>query len=568
MGLSAVVALQLLQLFSQIVNSATLPSSTAGSIQGPEQQQTFDETTTRLKEQGLCRLYDNDSPGQGYHGLETCEPKCGELVEKSKHGDYTEFLKCQTKGSDTPETIDPSGQRYTSGECACKAPVTDQLIDDVSMRLPAVDDIGCSIVYEAFDAILENGPTAIPNTGASMDVGLKAAAQAAKTVAVNGKDANTFLDWLDISCKKDNYTDVAEEVYGPLAHVPDSVISSLGCKSKLCARKKASTKASSKAPSKPKPKTPGKSSPEDKGKNNPKPKESKKSSSTATTKVTKPTEPGVQPTSSKVQALATSTTPSKTVSPLLESSSVSLDPSSRRARLSSSTEVPLLATDGQEDTTFLTFTHTKPSSSPTAKRAPPTSIDALDNGEYYPTSTDGAQDLATKASFEGSPTSTETSELDDELPKGNGDEPNPKSSGELTTSAETSNVDIQSPERTDNTIPSSTTQGEPEANAETPTSNVESSEEPSPEQTGPEEAGDTSSIAPSGESTTNAETPDVDVVPSEETGKIPSPTSLEAPTASQVATGGLPEIPRRVPVRSNQVPEAINLLLARRTISK
>ena len=398
MRFSAVAALQILQSFSQAVNAAILPPGPLKLQQDPEHQQRFHETTVRLKEQGLCRLYD-DHIRKGHHVLETCEPKCGDLVGKFQDDDSTEFLRCIARASDAPKMMDPEGQSYTFGDCDCKAPVSEQSIDDIPMTLPVVDDIGCSIVYEALDAVLEDGPKAIPEAQASMNVGLKAASQAAKTVDVNGKDSSAFLEWLDISCVRSNYTTVIQQIYEPLTNLPDSLIPSLGCKSRLCARRKASTKSSGNTASapKPKPKPKGKTqmeaSPLVNGKNNQSPGVDTGTPSTATAKTktsknsvspvteegnptTKPTKAFAETTSSKTQAPTTSiassraglsqTEPEHSASASPESTSVDFDTSAKEDRFPSSSDPPLLTAEKDQDTTLLTSIQTNSESLPTA----------------------------------------------------------------------------------------------------------------------------------------------------------------------------------------------------------
>ncbi|KAL9626388.1 MAG: hypothetical protein Q9204_007346 [Flavoplaca sp. TL-2023a] len=436
MGFSAILALQLLPFCLPTAESAILLPKNLGSRQDVQSKQAFEETTARFREQGACRLYD-DSLKTGDHGLETCQPKCGNLVKKPTDGVVAEFLECVTKESDTSEIVDPDGHRYSPGECVCKAPVKDQVIDNTPITLPVVEDIGCSIVYGAFDAVLEDGPTAIPDTQESMNVGLKAAVQAAKTVAAYGKDADTLLEWLDISCTKSNYTDVVQKVYGPLSDVPDSIIPSLGCKSRLCARKKTSPKTSSNPvpATKPKSNTKPQSPPPDKGKNNKSPGTSTKSSVSATsdtetsknsvstsiqnesptTKSTKPSKAEAQGKATQTQASTTLTDASLTVisrssqsvpvSPT--SDSIDLNPSTGYDQASSSTNPPIQGSQRDQETTLLTSVQTPQSSVPVETPASELGADPLEDGFEDSTSTDEAKALNTKELLGGSPTSTE-----------------------------------------------------------------------------------------------------------------------------------------------------------------
>ncbi|KAL8747664.1 MAG: hypothetical protein Q9184_007571 [Pyrenodesmia sp. 2 TL-2023] len=71
-----------------------------------------------------------------------------------------------------------------------------------------------------------------------MTVGMKAGVQAAKTIAENGQDARSFLQWFDSPCGHSKYTDMIDKIFDPLSNVPDSVVPGLGCKGKKCPGRK------------------------------------------------------------------------------------------------------------------------------------------------------------------------------------------------------------------------------------------------------------------------------------------------------------------------------------------
>ncbi|KAL8978750.1 MAG: hypothetical protein Q9205_005745 [Flavoplaca limonia] len=489
MGFSAILALQLLPFCLQTAESAILLPKNLESRHDVQSKQAFEETTARFREQGACRLY-GDSLKTGHHGLETCQPKCGNLVKKPTDGVVAEFLECVAKESDTSEIMDPDGHRYTPGECVCKAPVRDQVIDNTPITLPVVEDIGCSIVYEAFDAVLEDGPTAIPDIQESMNVGLKAAIQAAKTVAAYGKEADTLLEWLDISCTKSNYTDVVQKVYGPLNDVPDSVIPSLGCKSRLCARKKTSPKTSSNPvpATKPKSNTKPQFPPPDEGKNHKSPGTSTKSSVSATsntktsknsvstsiqsesptTKSTKPSKAVVQGKATQTQASTTLTDASLTVisrssrsvpvSPTSES--IDLNPSTGYDQTSSSTNPPTPGSQRDQETTLLTSVQTPQSSVPVETPASELGADSLEDGsdtEVSPLGHGSAEktgDVPTVAASAESTASTGPSDVYLESIGETADIPIQTSSSGDATTTETSDINVELPqESSDISIP-------------------------------------------------------------------------------------------------------------------
>lgn len=233
-----VPALQLIRLSSFVVDAAILhPVGHLEPRDNRETQQSFDQTTESFKQQGLCRVYVNQR--WGIKGLETCEPKCGDLVKKAKQEDKTTSLSCVTGGISIPTITDPSGDEYSPGTCVCDIPVFDELINDIVMALPAVAEIGCGILFGAFDAILEIGAMAIPGVG-EMTAGMKAGIQAAKTVAENGQDASSFAQWFANPCGKSKYVDMIDKIFNPLSNVPDSVVPGLGCKGKKCPGKNGS----------------------------------------------------------------------------------------------------------------------------------------------------------------------------------------------------------------------------------------------------------------------------------------------------------------------------------------
>ncbi|KAL8887237.1 MAG: hypothetical protein Q9192_006356 [Flavoplaca navasiana] len=220
MKTGAIAALQLLAL-SHIADSAILPVQHLGTRgQDRETQQEFEDTTTRYKQSGLCRLY-LDSTDKTRDGLGTCAHKCGDLVGRAIEKDISKSPECTTSGDNVPAILDPQGDRYTPGECVCDVPMVNQMVDEILLPLPVVTDIGCPIVYRAFDAILDVGPAAIPDEEAPMDIGMNASIQAAKTISDSGKEADSFLDWFDQPCEVGNYTDVISKIFNPLCDAKD-----------------------------------------------------------------------------------------------------------------------------------------------------------------------------------------------------------------------------------------------------------------------------------------------------------------------------------------------------------
>lgn len=112
------------------------------------------------------------------------------------------------------------------------------------MALPSIAEIGCAILFNALDKVLEIGAVAIPGVGAEMDVGMKSAVQAAKTVAENGQDASSFIQWFAKPCGGSKYVGMINKIFDPLSNVPDSAVPGLGCRGKKCpGNKKAPNKS-------------------------------------------------------------------------------------------------------------------------------------------------------------------------------------------------------------------------------------------------------------------------------------------------------------------------------------
>ncbi|KAL8992964.1 MAG: hypothetical protein Q9169_006696 [Polycauliona sp. 2 TL-2023] len=555
MGIRAIAALQLLQLIPHIANAAILPPNSLWSRQSPEQQHTFDETTARFEEQGLCRLYDSPLI-KGPPSLKTCQPKCGHLVEKLQGSEDPELLTCVAKGPDAPQSIDPNGQHYTTGECACKAPVTDQMVDGISMTLPVVDDIGCPSVYQAFDSILEDGATAIPGTETSMNVGIKAAAQAAKTVDDNDKDPATFLDWFGTSCATENYTSNAEKLYGPLTSVPDSILPSLGCKDKLCARKNSGSNAggnraparaqsassASKVPTKastalkPSSKVVGQNTKASTSatrskvsKNTVLTTSQTKNSATKPTEATKSTKSTAQGSSSEAQPLKTSAAQSQNdiLSASASSGGGSSQPSNVVDQPSLETDSAIPTITGEQETTFATFVQTKAKPLPSPTSASASDLDPLEEGSDASATDDGAQSATSNSLLDESSIGTETSDI---LTEATDDVSNPTVLEEPMTSIETSDTDIVSSEEIDD-LADPTSVAEPAMAPETSDTAIVSSEEI-------EDFPDATLVATPAIATGAS---DIDAEPSEEISDLSNPTEAGAVTSTQGATAASSE---------------------------
>ncbi|KAI4176196.1 MAG: hypothetical protein LQ346_007938 [Caloplaca aetnensis] len=349
-----ILALQLLHVFPLFVDAVTLDST--GQLETRERrksQEEFDQVTTSLRDQGACRQYLRT--GMTLTSVSTCDKKCGDLVKKAQEaGEYTS-LGCVAGG--TPTLTDPQGNDYEIGNCVCDAPIVEEIFDDVLMALPAIAEIGCSILFGAFDLILNIGAAAIPGVGPAMTVGMKAGVQAAKTIAENGQDASSFLKWFDSPCGHSKYTDMIDKIFDPLSNVPDTVVPGLGCKGKKC---------------------PGKKDPKDGKEEGPESKTDKKEDSPSTKTANQPSTTKDDATSSEktktssksAQPDTTSTQASTTASGLLSSKT---ELSMTTTRPSTTTSLTKATTSGTNTNTGLSSTRPDGSSS-SSSTVNPTSL--------------------------------------------------------------------------------------------------------------------------------------------------------------------------------------------------
>lgn len=195
-----------------------------------EPQQEFDEETASFVSQGICRAYITKDTSVINKGLSTCYNKCG---QQARNDNAVHSVTCLSGGPSVDSYLDPDGNQFTDGRCECDIPILDQTVNDLVLSLPAIAEIGCELIFGALDAVLEAGVAAIPGVG-EMTAGMEGAVQTAKTVLMNGKDANDFLQWFAKPCGSSNYTKMVDKIFDPLSGVPDSVLPGLGCKGNPC----------------------------------------------------------------------------------------------------------------------------------------------------------------------------------------------------------------------------------------------------------------------------------------------------------------------------------------------
>lgn len=159
-------------------------------------------------------------------------PKWGDIVKKAINtaSGNPESVRCVTAETSAAESLNADGNRYIPGKCVYAAPVSRQQIDKFELNLTVVNEIGWQPLYNAFNAILDHGASAMPGTGIPIDVRMNASIQAVKTVARDEKEVYFFLNWFAYLCRTNSYTDVVAKLFDPLKNVADSVVPTLGSK--------------------------------------------------------------------------------------------------------------------------------------------------------------------------------------------------------------------------------------------------------------------------------------------------------------------------------------------------
>lgn len=148
-----------------------------------------------------------------------------------EEGEYAS-LGCIADG--TPTLPVPQGNDYDIENCVCDAPIFRYITNEVLTALKANAEIGCSILFGAFDLILNIATAAIRDVGLAITVGMEEGAHAANTIGKNGQDASTFAQRFETPCGDSNYMEMIDGTVDPLRNVPDSDFFGVCCKGKMC----------------------------------------------------------------------------------------------------------------------------------------------------------------------------------------------------------------------------------------------------------------------------------------------------------------------------------------------
>lgn len=208
---------------TQVLWASTISGIANGAVIGrrqePQDRTAFDQETTAFKEQGLCRFYRGDA----FKSSSTCVDFC--------QADSEVGLVCETVvegNGQTLDQVDPDGVGFSMGRCVCDHPFV-PIANAVLEALPAVAAIGCRVLFNSFDLVLQLGAAAIPGAG-QVGAGMSTAVRAAKTIAENGETAAGFIQWFTDPCNPDDnpeiekYTAEVDKLFNPLSAVPDAVV--------------------------------------------------------------------------------------------------------------------------------------------------------------------------------------------------------------------------------------------------------------------------------------------------------------------------------------------------------
>jgi hypothetical protein len=162
-GLSIVFIL----LFSSAVAGVITPNSDLSRRGDPKPQSKveFDQETASFKQSGTCRLYDAaGNKDKRKHSSDICETKCGNTSDRVRDTNATASTSCESLGPEAKDrwSLDPDGDKYSLGGCACQVPLADIIINDVAAVLPRIGDILCVGLLTALRETLETAVNFIP----------------------------------------------------------------------------------------------------------------------------------------------------------------------------------------------------------------------------------------------------------------------------------------------------------------------------------------------------------------------------------------------------------------------
>lgn len=197
-----------------------------------EQEPQYSYDTAGIAKEGCCRVFTTNQFKTRSEMNATCSQKCGNatvMEAKANSNGVLAGTSCVQIQPTYPGGIDPDGDPYTMGNCVCNIPLLTHILEEVVIYLPYIADIGCEIMMDALGTVLAVGAQAIPGVGEEMDAGMAAGVTAAKTMSKYGKKASDFLGYINPCGPPNNYTQHIDDIFAPLANVPDSVMTAGKC---------------------------------------------------------------------------------------------------------------------------------------------------------------------------------------------------------------------------------------------------------------------------------------------------------------------------------------------------
>lgn len=199
-------------LVAAIPHAAPAPSSASIVLSNPS-----NDVEGNARAQNVKQVQCNSYIGLGHvnEAVAPCKPFCGKAGPDTNAGNITS-VTCLSGGLNLPIYTDSVG-KYYPGVCRCNIGLLDQITNDVVMALPAIADIGCEILVDAFELVVSVGVAAIPGAGEveAADAGMQGLVKAGQAVKKAGKGADDLLSWLN-PCGKDQFTDKVDAVFGDL----------------------------------------------------------------------------------------------------------------------------------------------------------------------------------------------------------------------------------------------------------------------------------------------------------------------------------------------------------------
>ncbi|KAH6680397.1 hypothetical protein B0J14DRAFT_648769 [Halenospora varia] len=214
-----------------LVNAGVVSLDSRASAQ--ENQAGYDAETQYMINNSQCRSFVKPSKANHNEALSTCLQKCSQSPKNDPSVGVLSSTSCVWTSKDSGLTYSGPNKLgdYRYGKCMCNIPILDQTIGIVVMALPAIGEIACSVLFSAFDKVIEVGLLAIPGEG-EINASIEAGVKAAKTILENGEKASSFAKWFNPCGPKvpgaHDYAADATQLWDSFTSIPDSRVQGCG----------------------------------------------------------------------------------------------------------------------------------------------------------------------------------------------------------------------------------------------------------------------------------------------------------------------------------------------------